>query len=192
MYINFKTKTFIFMEKDKQNLILIGIGVLVVLAALLLILPKLPDRFEGKKELEARLAEWSPESAGTREGEKPEGELKILFYVINGEARRLIRSDVRSLDEVSFLSVLEYGGEKIYGRYTNGEDAIQPFAVVYLLDKDTLSIVAQDVVYGSAPPEEVVIYGGHSDKIYSGKPPEESACRLIAYQLASDLGKEKK
>lgn len=150
-------------------------------------------KFEGSEKIEKKLEDWDPLDAKTAEPHEIDGD--ILFYSVdkfshyiffdsyreNKEPiRRFLKSDVKSDDDIGAIAVLYYDREKI-NTYSNGASAFMIKCSIYILDPDTLEIMASDFVLGKDPASTTS--GG--DRY--GSVPAIGACRSKAEKLVKDL-----
>lgn len=188
------------MNKEKRltilYIIMIVIGVVFFgTIGVLEVLQNRPYEFEGSEALAERLEAWTPQSAETTEPHSVDG--AILYYSIDcfkhigsakiykgmdGAKRKVLKSDVQRTEEIGVIAVLLYDRTPA-GEYTNGADAWRDDCDVYLLEPDTLAVLAYGTVSGGNPPSTTS--GG--DRY--GSRPLESRCREKAAELLNGLNR---
>ena len=180
-------------QKDRLVMILCGGFTLTLFALLgvLALLQQRPYEFEGSEALAERLQSWQPRTASKGEPHPVDG--KILYYSIDclklmesvgteNAKRRFLKSDVQRAEDVGCVAALVYD-QSVESRYTNGAAAYRIECTVYILDKDTLEILATDVVRGGKPPSTTS--GGDR----RGSQPSLGDCRGAAERLVEKLGR---
>lgn len=168
----------------------------LVLAVIFIVTDRLDKReflFENSEEISQRLNEWMPEDAVWTEPHPVEGE--ILYYSMDcfhhnlffssyegmeKMTRRFRKSDIRSAEEAGAIAVFYYD-RAFCGEYVNGADAYRNDCTVFILDADTLEVLACETVDGNSPPHTTA--GG--DRY--GSAPSYASCISMAESLVQQL-----
>ncbi len=149
--------------------------------------------FEGADEVKEKLAGWLPKTADTVDIHPVEGE--VLYYIINccgsGDnypgpekaSRRFYESKIKSKEDIGFIAVL-YFDRTGRGNYTNGAKAYSKDCTVYLIEADTLKIIASGKVLGGSVPSTTT----GRDKY--GPAPSMSECKYEAERLIARCNKQ--
>lgn len=150
-------------------------------------------KFDGSDKVREQLEDWDPYEAETKESQISDGE--ILFYSISHLDQfggftiyredkdpkcRFLNSDIESASDIGVIAVLYYDRDKT-DSYTNGAAAFRVKCTIYILDPDTLDILATDSVSGPAPASTTS--GG--DRY--GSFPSIADCRNKAEELVEEM-----
>ena len=177
----------------KKSIVIIGavVGILLLLLVVSSIRSNRPFVFEGSEELGKLLAEWTPANAEKTSPHPVAGELIYysVNYFTNGSnyvgpeegPRKFLKSNVESVAEAGAVAVLVFDREQ-YGTYSNGAKAWRIVCKVYLLETDTLKILASGIVEGDDPPSTT------SGPERYGSAPRLTTCESYANNLAFKLG----
>lgn len=172
---------------------IVTVAVFAIAFAAIYFLQHRSFRFEGSGEIQARLEDWTPETAAAGVPHLTDGE--ILYYSVDcfrhfglfdsyqgpGDTeRRFLKSDVTSADDVAAIAVL-YFRRTYVNSYQNGAGAYRIDCTVYILEPATLEILASGTVEGGAPP--ATTSGGDR----WGSAPSQGDCRGLAEKLVAGM-----
>lgn len=153
-------------------------------------------KFEGSDQYVEKLESWMP---GTSvEGTKHSISGELLYYTIDcyehplllnyyvgvqKASRRISRGNIKSESDIGAIAVLYYDEETTAG-YRNGAAANTVCCTVFILDKDTLEVLARDTVYGGSPP--ATTSGGDR----RGSFPSKNKIYMLAENLMAELNRQ--